>query len=87
MVNTRGCPGALLRTSRQKRPRQTGQPSSARAVREGLQMVIVCDTYPETQVCKEKFVSIQWVIGGLEEELPEEGSPPPPPPLPFYFFI
>jgi len=62
--------------SRQKRPRQTGQLSSTRAVREGLQMVIICDTYPETQVYKEKFVSIQRVIGGLEEQLPEEGSPP-----------
>jgi hypothetical protein len=38
-------------------------------------MVIICDSYPKTQVYKEKFVSIQWAIGGLEEELPEEGSP------------
>jgi hypothetical protein len=39
-------------------------------------VVINCDGYPETQVSKEKFVSIQRVIGGLEEELTEEGSPP-----------
>jgi hypothetical protein len=28
------------------------------------------------QVSKEKFLSIQQAMGGLEEELPEEGSPP-----------
>jgi hypothetical protein len=39
-------------------------------------MVIICDSYPETQVYKEKFVSIQRAIGGLEEELPEQGLPP-----------
>jgi hypothetical protein len=39
-------------------------------------VVINCDGYPETQVSKEKFVSIQRVIGRLEDELPEEGSPP-----------
>ena len=39
-------------------------------------MVIICDTYPKTQVYKEKLVSIQQVIGGLEKELPGKGSPP-----------
>jgi hypothetical protein len=48
------------------RLRQTGQPSYVRAAQEGLQVVINCNGYPETQVSKEKFVSIQRVIGGLE---------------------
>jgi hypothetical protein len=59
-----------------KRTRQNGQLSYAGTAPEGLQMVIICDSYPETQVSKKKFVSFQHAIGGLVEKLLEEGSPP-----------
>jgi hypothetical protein len=39
-------------------------------------MTIVCDGYPEIQVSREKFVSIQRAIGGLVDELPEEQFTP-----------
>jgi hypothetical protein len=35
-------------------------------------MTIVCDGYPEIQVSRENFVSIQRATGGLVDELPEE---------------
>jgi len=76
-------PGKCQRLSRStpqskqvNKSRQTGQLRYARAAREGLQVVINCDGYPQTQVSKEKLVSIQRIIGRLEEELSEEGSPP-----------
>ena len=39
-------------------------------------MAIVCDSYPEIKVSKENFVGIQRAIGGLVDELPEEGFAP-----------
>jgi len=39
-------------------------------------MAIVCDSYPEIKVSKENFVGIQRAIGGLVDELPEEGFTP-----------
>ena len=59
-----------------KRPKQGGQPSYARVAREGLQVAIVCEDYPKTQVTKENFVDIQHAIGRLVDELPDEGFTP-----------
>jgi hypothetical protein len=39
-------------------------------------MAVVCNGYPEVQVSKENFLSIQRAISGLVEELPEEGFTP-----------
>jgi hypothetical protein len=39
-------------------------------------MAVVCDCYPEIKVSKENFVGIQRAIGGLVDELPEEGFTP-----------
>jgi hypothetical protein len=36
-------------------------------------MAIVCNGYTEDQVYKENFINIQRAIGGLVDELPEEG--------------
>jgi hypothetical protein len=44
-----------------------------RAASEGVWMIIVCDGYPEAQVSQENFLSIQWVINGIVDKLPEEG--------------
>ena len=38
-------------------------------------MAIVCESYPEVQVSKDNFTNIQQAIGGLVDELPEEGFP------------
>jgi hypothetical protein len=39
-------------------------------------MAIVCDGYPDIKISKENFVGIQRAIGGLVDELPEEGFTP-----------
>lgn len=39
-------------------------------------MAIICGGYFTAQVSKENFVNTQWVIGGLVDELPEEGFAP-----------
>ena len=59
-----------------KMPRHTGQMSYARAAQEGLGMAIVCGGYLMAQVSKENSINTQWVIGGLMDELPEEGFAP-----------
>ena len=68
--------GGTPEGSEAKRLKQTGQPSCARVTREGIRMAIVCDSYPEIRVSKEDFVDIQRAIGGLVDELPEEGFTP-----------
>jgi hypothetical protein len=50
--------------------------SYVRAAQEGLGMAIVCGGYLLAQVSKENSVNTQWVIGGLMDELPEEGFAP-----------
>jgi len=59
-----------------KRLKSVGQPSYAIAARESIRMAIVCDGYPEIKISKENFVGIQRAIGGLVDELPEEGFTP-----------
>jgi hypothetical protein len=59
-----------------KRLRKIGQPSYARAAREGIWMAIVYDGYPRIQVSRENFVSTQRATCGLVDELPEEGFTP-----------
>jgi hypothetical protein len=78
-----GSPGKRQRTSggtsvgRQvKRPKQTGQPSYARVVRDSIRVAILCEGYPGTQVSKDNFVAIQKAVGRLVDELPEEGFTP-----------
>jgi hypothetical protein len=39
-------------------------------------MAIVYDGYPEVQGSRENFINIQRGIGGLVDELPEEGFTP-----------
>jgi hypothetical protein len=39
-------------------------------------MAMVCEGYLEAQVSKDNFHNIQRAIGGLVDELPEEGFPP-----------
>lgn len=39
-------------------------------------MATVCEGYPEDQVSKDNFNTIQRAIGGLVDELPEEGFIP-----------
>ena len=39
-------------------------------------MAIVCDGYLEIQVSSENFINIQRAVGGLVDELPEEGFTP-----------
>jgi len=68
--------GGTPENGRAKRPKQTGQPSYARASREGQRITVVCDDYPKTQVSREHFVYIQRAIGQLVDELPEEGFTP-----------
>jgi len=58
------------------RPRHTGQMSYARAAQDGLGMAIACGGYLTAQVSKKDFGNTQWVIGGLVDELPEEGFAP-----------
>ena len=58
------------------RPKTTGQLSYATAAQEGIRMATVCEDYPEDQVSKDNFNNIQWAIGGLVDELPEEGFTP-----------
>jgi len=36
----------------------------------------VCEDYPKSQVSREHFADIQWAIGRLVDELPEEGFTP-----------
>ena len=36
-------------------------------------MAVVCENYPENQISKENFTDVQWSIGRLVDELPEEG--------------
>ena len=50
--------------------------SYARAAQEGLGIAIVCGGYLTAQVSKKDFGNTQWVIGGLVDELPEEGFVP-----------
>ena len=59
-----------------KRPKQAGQLGYARAAREGLRVAAVSENYPESQLSKENFVDIQWAVGRLVDELPEEGFTP-----------
>ena len=59
-----------------KRPKQVGQLSYTRATQEGAWVAVVCENYPESQISKENFVDIQWAIGWLVDELPEEGFTP-----------
>jgi hypothetical protein len=53
-----------------KRLKQSGQTSYARVARERLQVAIVYEDYPKTQLTKENFVDIHRVIGRLVDELP-----------------
>ena len=39
-------------------------------------MAVVCEDYLESQISKENFTAIQWAIGRLVDELPEEGLTP-----------
>jgi hypothetical protein len=50
--------------------------SYARAAQKDLRMATACNGYLKVHVSKEKFVNIQQVIGGLVDELPEEGFTP-----------
>jgi hypothetical protein len=59
-----------------KKLKSTGQPSYAIAAREGIQMAVVCDGYPEVKVSKENFVDIWQAVGGLVDGLPEERFTP-----------
>ena len=59
-----------------KRPKTTGKLGHATAAREGIQMAIVCDGYPEVQVSKDNFTNIQRAVSRLVDELPEEGFTP-----------
>ena len=59
-----------------KRPKQIGQPSYARASREGHRVAVVCEDYPKSQVSRENFLDIQQAIGQLVNELPEEEFTP-----------
>ena len=68
--------GGTPEDGRAKTPKQTGQPSYARASREGHRIAVVCDDYQKTQVSREHFVDIQRAIGRLVDELPEEGVTP-----------
>jgi hypothetical protein len=56
-----------------KRPKKSGQLSYVKAAQEGLRMATVCNSHPHIQIFKENSINIQWVIGGLVDELPEEG--------------
>ena len=56
--------------------RTTGQLSYATAAQDGIRMAIVCEGYLEAQVSKDNFHNIQRAIGGLVDELPEEGFTP-----------
>jgi len=38
-------------------------------------MATVGEDYPVIQIYRENFVDIQWAIGRLVDELPEEASP------------
>jgi len=64
--------GVTLEGGQAKMFKQAGQPSYATVAREVIRIDIVCDGYPEIQVTRENFVSIQRAIGGLVDELPEE---------------
>jgi hypothetical protein len=59
-----------------KRPEQAGKLSYARAAREGIRMAIVGEDYPGIQIYRQNFVDMQWAIGRLLDELPEEGFAP-----------
>jgi hypothetical protein len=56
-----------------KRPKQIGQPSYAQVSREGHRVAVVGDDYPRSSISRENFLDIQWAIGRLVDELPEEG--------------
>jgi len=56
-----------------KRPKQAWLHSYDRAAREGIRMANVGEDYPGTRIYRENFVDIQWAIGQLVDELPEEG--------------
>jgi len=62
--------------SKQQRPKQGGQLSYTRATWEDVQVTVVCKNYPENQISKENFVDIQWAIGQLVDEFPEDGFTP-----------
>ena len=68
----------LLRTPEggRLRPKEVGQLSYARVAREGLQVVVVCDKYPESQTSKKKTLDVQQAIGWLVDELPEKWFTP-----------
>jgi hypothetical protein len=36
-------------------------------------MAIICDGYPEAQVSKENFINNKRALGGLVDDLPQEG--------------
>jgi hypothetical protein len=57
--------GDTSKGTQAKRPRQAGQVSYTRATQEGLQMAIVCEDYPGTEISKENFVDVQQSIGRL----------------------
>ena len=67
---------STLESRQAKRPKKSRQLSYAKAAQEGLRMAIVCHGYPEVQVFRENFMNIQRAIGGLVNELSEEGFTP-----------
>ena len=73
-ANNSRWPGTLGAEGGQaKRPKQVGQLGYAGVAQEGVQVAVVCENYPESQISKENFTDIQRVIGRLVDELPEEG--------------
>jgi len=77
------CPSKRQRTAgdtpkggQTKRPKQVGQLGYAGVTREGVQVAVVCENYPESQISKENFTDIQRAIGRLVDKLPEEGFNP-----------
>jgi hypothetical protein len=54
--------GGTLEDGRAKSPKQIGQPTYARASREGHQVALVCEDYPKSQVSRENFLDVQQAI-------------------------
>jgi len=68
--------GSIPKGGQAKRPKQVGQLGYAGVTREGVQVAVVCENYPGSQISKENFTDIQQAIGRLVDELPEEGFTP-----------
>jgi hypothetical protein len=68
--------GGTPEDGRAKRPKQIGQPSYARASREGHWVAIVGDDSPRSSISRENFLDIQRAIDRLVDEFPEEGLTP-----------